>query len=230
MLKYVNNTFHGLKVTFANEIGVLCKRLGVDSHEVMDMFCTDTKQNLSSYYLKPGFAFGGSCLPKDIRAINYKAKMLDCEPKIISSVIPSNQSQIEEALRMVYATKKKKVGMLGLAFKAGTDDLRESPLVTIAETLIGKGYDLMIYDKNVSLARLTGANKAYIEKEIPHIANLMATSMDEVFSLSDVLIIGSQDPDFEYLANLDTDKVVIDLVRITDDLSDTGPNYQGIGW
>ncbi len=230
MLKYVNNTFHGLKVTFANEIGVICKRMGVDSHEVMEMFCMDIKQNLSSYYLEPGFAFGGSCLPKDIRAINYKAKMLDCEPKIISSVIPSNQSQIEEALRMIYATKKKKVGMLGLAFKAGTDDLRESPLVTIAETLIGKGYDLMIYDKNVSLARLTGANKAYIEREIPHISNLLATSMDEVYSLSDVLVIGSKDPDFEYLANLDTDKIVIDLVRITDDLSDTGPNYQGICW
>lgn len=230
MLKYVNNTFHGLKVTFANEVGVLCKRMGVDSHEVMDMFCADTKQNLSSYYLKPGFAFGGSCLPKDIRAINYKAKMLDYEPKIISSVISSNKNQVDEALRMIFATKKKKVGMLGLAFKAGTDDLRESPLVTIAETLIGKGYDLMIYDKNVSLARLTGANKAYIEKEIPHISNLLAGSMDEVYSLSDVLIIGSKDPDFEYLANLDTDKMVIDLVRITDDLSDTGPKYQGICW
>jgi len=230
MLKYVNNTFHGLKVAFANEVGMICKKVGVDSHEVMKLFCMDTKQNLSSYYLKPGFAFGGSCLPKDIRALRYKAKSVDYEPKVIDAIMPSNENQIEQALRMIYATKSKKVGMLGLAFKAGTDDMRESPLVQVAETLIGKGYNLTIFDKNVSLAKITGANKAFIEKEIPHISNLLATSADEVFGASDVILIGSNDPDFQYLANLDTDKVIIDLVRIIDDLSDTGPQYRGLCW
>ncbi|MBD3218114.1 MAG: nucleotide sugar dehydrogenase [candidate division Zixibacteria bacterium] len=230
MLKYVNNTFHGLKVAFANEVGMICKRLGVDSHEVMDLFCMDTKQNLSSYYLKPGFAFGGSCLPKDIRALKYKSKMLDYDSRIINSIMPSNENQIDEALRMIYATKKKKVGMLGLAFKAGTDDMRESPLVTVAETLIGKGYDLKIFDKNVVFAKLTGANKAYIEREIPHISNLLATSMEEVYNFADVLVIGSKDPDIEYIATMDTDKTVIDLVRIVDDLSDTSGNYNGLCW
>jgi GDP-mannose 6-dehydrogenase len=230
MLKYVNNTFHGLKVAFANEVGMICKRLGVDSHEVMDLFCMDTKQNLSSYYLKPGFAFGGSCLPKDIRALKYKSKMLDYDSMIINSIMPSNENQIDEALRMIYATKKKKVGMLGLAFKAGTDDMRESPLVTVAEMLIGKGYDLKIFDKNVVFAKLTGANKAYIEREIPHISNLLATSVEEVYNFADVLVIGSKDPDIEYIATMDTDKTVIDLVRIVDDLSDTSGNYNGLCW
>ncbi len=230
MLKYVNNTFHGLKVAFANEVGMICKRLGVDSHEVMDLFCMDTKQNLSSYYLKPGFAFGGSCLPKDIRALKYKSKMLDYDSRIINSIMASNENQIDEALRMIFATKKKKVGMLGLAFKAGTDDMRESPLVTVAETLIGKGYDLKIFDKNVIFAKLTGANKAYIEREIPHISNLLATSVEEVYNFADVLVIGSKDPDIEYIATMDTDKTVIDLVRIVDDLSDTGRNYNGLCW
>lgn len=230
MLKYVNNSFHGLKVAFANEIGMICKRLGIDSHEVMDLFCMDTRLNLSSYYLKPGFAFGGACLPKDIRALKYKSKMLDCESMIINTILTSNENQIAEALRLIYAIGKKKVGLLGLAFKAGTDDLRESPLVHLAETLIGKGYELKIYDKNVSLAKLTGANKAYIEKEIPHIENLLATSVDEVFNFSDVIVIGSKDLDIEYIATMDTDKIVVDLVRIVDDLSEAGGNYRGLCW
>jgi GDP-mannose 6-dehydrogenase len=230
MLKYVNNSFHGLKVAFANEIGMICKRLGIDSHEVMDLFCMDTRLNLSSYYLKPGFAFGGACLPKDIRALKYKSKMLDCESMIINSILRSNDNQIDKALRMIFASGKKKVGLLGLAFKSSTDDLRESPLVTLAETLIGKGYELKIYDKNVSLAKLTGANKAYIEKEIPHIESLLATSVDEVFNFSDVIVIGSKDPDIEYIATMDTDKIVIDLVRIVDDLSEAGGNYRGLCW
>ncbi|NIP42677.1 MAG: nucleotide sugar dehydrogenase [candidate division Zixibacteria bacterium] len=230
MLKYVNNSFHGLKVAFANEIGIICKRLGIDSHEVMDLFCKDSRLNLSSYYLKPGFAFGGACLPKDIRALKYKSKMLDCESMIINSILRSNDNQIDEALRMIFASGKKKVGLLGLAFKSSTDDLRESPLVTLAETLIGKGYELKIYDKNVSLAKLTGANKAYIEKEIPHIESLLATSVDEVFNFSDVIVIGSKDPDIEYIATMDTDKVVIDLVRIVGDLSEAGGNYRGLCW
>jgi len=230
MLKYVNNAFHGLKVAFANEVGMISKSLGIDSHELMDLFCLDTKQNLSSYYLKPGFAFGGSCLPKDIRALLYKTKMLDFEPKLINSILPSNENQIQEVLKLIYSSGRKKIGLLGLAFKSGTDDMRESPMVRLAETLIGKGYELSIYDKDVSLAKLTGSNKAYIEKEIPHISNLMATSVDEVYNLSEVIVIGSRDPDFEYLATMDTEKIVIDLVRITDDLSDTGANYLGLCW
>lgn len=230
MLKYVNNTFHGLKVAFANEVGMICKNLGIDSHEVMHLFCQDTKQNLSSYYLKPGFAFGGSCLPKDIRALTYKSKSVDYDSKILNAIIPSNENQIAEAMRMITATGKKKIGILGLAFKSGTDDMRESPSVALTEILIGKGYQLSIYDKNVSLAKLTGANKAYIEKEIPHISNLLATSVDEVFEQSDVIIICSKDPDFEYIATLDTDKIVLDLVRITSDLSKTSGNYQGLCW
>ena len=226
----MNNAFHGLKVAFANEVGMISKSLGIDSHELMDLFCLDTKQNLSSYYLKPGFAFGGSCLPKDIRALLYKTKMLDFEPKLINSILPSNENQIQEVLKLIYSSGRKKIGLLGLAFKSGTDDMRESPMVRLAETLIGKGYELSIYDKDVSLAKLTGSNKAYIEKEIPHISNLMATSVDEVYNLSEVIVIGSRDPDFEYLATMDTEKIVIDLVRITDDLSDTGANYLGLCW
>jgi len=230
MLKYVNNTFHGLKVAFANEVGMICKRLGIDSHEVMDIFCQDTKQNLSSYYLKPGFAFGGSCLPKDIRALTYKSKSVDYDSHVLNAIMSSNENQIAEALRLIYATKKKKIGLLGLAFKSGTDDLRESPSVILAETLIGKGYQLSIYDKNVSIAKLTGANRAYIEKEIPHISNLLAGSIEEVINQSDVIVICSNDPDFAYIADLDTDKSVIDLVRISEDLSHTGANYQGLCW
>jgi GDP-mannose 6-dehydrogenase len=230
MLKYVNNTFHGLKVAFANEVGRMCKRLGVDSHEVMDLFCKDTKQNLSEYYLKPGFAFGGSCLPKDIRALSYKAKTIDAEVNVMDSIMVSNENQIKDALKMIYATRQKKVGLLGLAFKPGTDDLRESPLVAMAETLIGKGYELHIYDRNVIIAKLTGSNKAYIEKEIPHISSLLASSIEEVYNLADVIVIGSKDPDFQYIAEMDTDKPIIDLVRIKDDLTNMAPGYRGLCW
>jgi GDP-mannose 6-dehydrogenase len=230
MLKYVNNTFHGLKVAFANEVGRMCKRLGVDSHEVMDLFCKDTKQNLSEYYLKPGFAFGGSCLPKDIRALSYKAKTIDAEVNVMDSIMVSNENQIKDALKMIYATRQKKVGLLGLAFKPGTDDLRESPLVAMAETLIGKGYELHIYDRNVIIAKLTGSNKAYIEKEIPHISSLLASSIEEVYNLADVIVIGSKDPDFQYIAEMDTDKPIIVLVRIKDDLTNMAPGYRGLCW
>ncbi|HET6973736.1 MAG TPA: UDP-glucose/GDP-mannose dehydrogenase family protein [Pyrinomonadaceae bacterium] len=229
MVKYVCNCFHALKVSFANEIGNICKAVGVDSHEVMDIFCQDTKLNLSPYYLKPGFAFGGSCLPKDLRAMNYKAKQVDVEVPVLSSILPSNKRQIEHAIDMVLATGRKRVGVVGFSFKAGTDDLRESPIVTLIETLLGKGIQLVVYDKEVSLARLFGANKEYIERQIPHIAQLMRSSIDEVLEFAEVLVIGNNAEEFRQIEQKQREgQVVIDLVRLFNKTSDE--TYQGICW
>ena len=229
MVKYVCNCFHALKVGFANEVGNVCKALSIDSHEVMQIFCQDTKLNLSSYYLKPGFAFGGSCLPKDLRAINYKARQLDVEAPILSSILPSNRQQIERAIEMVLATGKKQIGILGFSFKAGTDDLRESPMVTLIEALIGKGLQLLIYDRDVSLARLVGANREYIERQIPHIAQLMRTNIEDVVNSADVLVVGNRSGEFnEVVRNPRPGQVVIDLVRLLNRSSDN--TYQGICW
>jgi len=229
MVKYVCNCFHALKVTFANEVGNICKALQIDSHEVMQVFCQDTKLNLSPYYLKPGFAFGGSCLPKDLRAINYKAKELDVEVPVLSAILPSNRLQIERAIEMVVRSGKKRVGVLGFSFKAGTDDLRESPIVTLIETLIGKGFELAIYDRHVSVAKLVGANKEYIEREIPHISKLMRSDIDAVLNDSDIVIIGNQAEEFRGVAErLRDGQQLIDLVRLYDRTSNE--NYQGICW
>jgi GDP-mannose 6-dehydrogenase len=230
MVKYACNCFHALKVSFANEIGNVCKALGIDSHEVMQVFCADTKLNLSPYYLKPGFAFGGSCLPKDLRALGYKAKEADVDVPVLSAILPSNRRQIERAVEMVLATGKRRVGVLGFSFKAGTDDLRESPMVTLIETLIGKGMQLAIYDRDVSLARLFGANKEYIEREIPHISQLMRASVAEVVEASDVLLIGNKAEEFRAVATLAREgQTIIDLVRLFEDRT-TGGNYQGLCW
>ncbi len=229
MIKYVCNSFHALKVSFANEVGNICKALEVDSHAVMDIFCRDTKLNLSPYYLKPGFAFGGSCLPKDLRAINYKARELDVEVPLLSAILPSNRLQVERAIEMVVATGKKHIGILGFSFKAGTDDLRESPLVTVIETLIGKGYKLALYDRNVSLARLVGANREYIEREIPHISELMCSSIDEVIDNADVLLVGNKADEFKQIeTKVRPGMVIIDLVRLFDRSSHD--HYEGICW
>lgn len=229
MVKYVCNCFHALKVSFANEIGNICKALELDSHEVMKVFCADTKLNLSPYYLKPGFAFGGSCLPKDLRAVSYKAKELDVEVPLLSAITQTNKLQVEKALDMVLSTGNKQVGVLGFSFKAGTDDLRESPMVTLIETLLGKGLELVIYDRDVSLARLFGSNKAYIEEEIPHIAKLMRGSIDEVLSAANTIVIGNRSEEFRQIeSRLRPDQTVIDLVRLLDRTS--GDGYQGICW
>ena len=230
MVKYVCNSFHALKVSFANEVGNISKALGVDSHEVMKIFCQDTKLNLSSYYLKPGFAFGGSCLPKDLRAINYKAKELDIETPVLAAILPSNRQQIQRAVDLVLQSGKKKIGVLGFSFKAGTDDLRESPMVTLIETLIGKGFELAIYDRDVSLARLVGANKEYIEREIPHISKLMRDTIEGVLNDSEIVVIGNQAEEFRSVAGrLRENQQLIDLVRLFDGRA-SNKNYQGICW
>ena len=231
MMKYTSNTWHALKVVFANEIGNLCKKLNVDSHEVMDIFCRDEKLNLSPYYLKPGFAFGGSCLPKDVRALQYRAKELDLELPLISQILPSNRQQIQNALDQILETGRRTVGLLGFSFKAGTDDLRESPMVILAEALLGKGRSLRIYDKNVSLARLVGANKEYIEKQIPHLSSLLCDTIDEVIDGSEIIVVGNQGAEFvEALARCRRDQIIIDLVRLPVVGSLLQADYRGICW
>jgi len=230
MVKYVCNCFHALKVAFTNEIGNVCKAMDIDSHEVMELFCKDTKLNLSASYLKPGFAFGGSCLPKDLRAVCYRAKELDLEVPVLSAILPSNRLQIEKAVKMVLGTSKKRIGVLGLSFKAGTDDLRESPMVTLVETLIGKGLQVAIYDRDVSLGQLFGANKDYIEREIPHISHLMKESIKEVVDSSELLIIGNKADEFLHIGEkLRSDQSLIDLVRLFD-ARRSDQNYLGICW
>jgi GDP-mannose 6-dehydrogenase len=230
MVKYADNAWHALKVGFANEIGNLCKALEVDSHRVMDIFCQDTKLNLSPYYLKPGFAFGGSCLPKDLRALLYKAKTLDLSLPILASILPSNEQQIERGVRAVIEKGSKKVGVLGFSFKAGTDDLRESPVVELTERLIGKGYDLRVYDGNVRLASIHGANRDYILNHIPHISRLMTRTIDEVLDHADTVVIGNAAPEFRDVPKrLNDGQTVIDFVRVTESRSVSGV-YEGICW
>jgi len=230
MVKYACNCFHALKVAFANEIGNICKPLSVDSHRVMEVFCQDNKLNLSPYYLKPGFAFGGSCLPKDLRAMTYKAKELDVEIPVLNSVLLSNERQIERAINMVLATGRKNIGVLGLSFKQGTDDLRESPIVTVIERLLGKGLRVLIYDRDVQLARVFGANKEYIEREIPHISELMRPELESVVSASEVIVIANKSKEFLGITDqLRNEQTIIDLVRLFDSPPPAG-NYSGIGW
>jgi GDP-mannose 6-dehydrogenase len=231
MMKYASNTWHALKVCFANEIGNLCKRLQIDSHEVMDIFCRDEKLNLSSYYMKPGFAFGGSCLPKDVRALQYRAKEVDLDLPVIQSILGSNQLQVQHALDQVIDSGKKRIGLLGFSFKAGTDDLRESPIVILAEALLGKGYELRIYDKNVSIARLVGANKEYINTQIPHLSSLLCETIDEVIDNSDVIVVGNAAPEFaDALKTTRRDQLIVDLVRVKTDRGQIPARYEGICW
>ncbi|GLZ85772.1 GDP-mannose 6-dehydrogenase [Metapseudomonas resinovorans] len=229
MIKYTCNVWHAAKVTFANEIGNIAKAVGVDGREVMDVVCQDNKLNLSKYYMRPGFAFGGSCLPKDVRALNYRATSLDVESPLIGSLMRSNSCQVQKAFDIISGHDKRKVALLGLSFKAGTDDLRESPLVELAEMLIGKGYDLSIYDRNVEYARVHGANKDYIESKIPHVSSLLDSNFDAVVDKADIIVLGNRDELFAPLAQkAPAGKQVIDLVGFMPKGSQG--NAEGICW
>ena len=230
LIKYANNNFHAVKISFANEIGNICKEYNVDGHVVMDIVAKDTKLNLSPYYLKPGFAFGGSCLPKDVRGLTQIARNKDLETPLLSSLLESNSYQINRVLNMIFGLESKKVGVLGFAFKAGTDDLRESPVVDLIETLIGKGYDVKVYDSNVHLSSLLGKNKEYINSHIPHIYKLLMKDAKALIAASDILVVGNKSPEFsEILKEVGPDKTIIDLVRINRDRT-SKDNYIGICW
>jgi GDP-mannose 6-dehydrogenase len=230
MAKYADNAWHALKVTFANEIGSLAKAQGLDGQAVMDILCADTKLNLSPVYLRPGFAFGGSCLPKDVRALRYLGRGLDLDLPVLNAILPSNAQQLDRAFQLVAGAGARQVGVLGLAFKAGTDDLRESPMVELVERLIGKGFDVRVYDANVNLARLVGANKSYILDQIPHLSELMVSSLEEVLDHAGTLVIGNHDPVFRTVAEHPRPgQRVVDLIRVADRRSD-GEDYDGICW
>ncbi len=230
MVKYVDNSWHALKIGFANEIGNLCKSSAVDSHEVMKIFCQDKKLNISPAYLLPGFAFGGSCLPKDLRALGYQAKIKDLELPILTSILRSNEMQVTRGLQLIMEKGHNRVGILGFSFKAGTDDLRESPVIEIIERLLGKGHDLRIYDKNVNIARLVGANRDFILNRIPHISRLMVGEVDAVLEHAQTVVIGNRDPDFISVPKrLRDDQRLVDFVRISEQRSGNG-KYDGICW
>jgi len=230
MVKYVDNSWHALKIGFANEIGNFCKAFTIDSHEVMNIFCQDKKLNISSAYLLPGFAFGGSCLPKDLRALAYQAKMRDLELPIMNSILPSNEMQVARGLQLIMENGHRRIGVLGFSFKAGTDDLRESPVVEIIERLIGKGYDLRLYDKNVRIASLVGANRDFIHNRIPHISKLMVDNIDLLLNHAQTIVIGNKDPDFgDVPRRLSREQRLVDFVRITNRRSEHG-KYAGICW
>jgi GDP-mannose 6-dehydrogenase len=235
MVKYIDNSWHALKVTFANEVGRLCKAMGIDARHAMRLFCMDTKLNISSAYLRPGFAFGGSCLPKDVRALTYQGRLLDVDTPVLSSILASNQLHIAHALGMIRATGHRRIGLLGLSFKEGTDDLRESPIVTLAEQLIGKGYELAVYDQNVRLASLVGANREYILNHIPHIGRLMVDRPEQLLAQSDVVVVASAHREFApLLEKLAAGKSIIDLVGVWNTVDGAGDapreTYDGVAW
>ncbi len=234
MIKYASNAFHALKVGFANEIGSICKELGIDSHKVMNIFCQDDKLNLSSYYLKPGFAFGGSCLPKDTRALIHKADALGLRTPLLDSIMPSNEEQINRALQMIKRARRSRIGIVGLSFKGGTDDLRESPMVKFAKKLLQEGYDVKFYDPDIAKGTIMGSNKAYIEEVIPNFDSLMCPSLSRFLNETEVYVIGKKTdalPNIIDQAKRDQ-SIVIDLVRMCDELEAIRKkvSYEGIGW
>ncbi len=232
MVKYVCNAWHALKVSFANEVGTLAKQLAVDAESIIEVFCADNKLNISPSYLKPGFAFGGSCLPKDVRALNYRARELDLELPLLESILRSNEVHLERAVEMVLATDKKKIGMLGLSFKAATDDLRESPQVQLVKRLLGEGRQIQIWDDNVSLGRLIGSNREYIEHVIPHIGSMLNPSLQQVVQNSELVIVATRGVNRDALqALLRANQTVIDLVNLEKSRRPgSGASYDGICW
>ncbi|MDF5755022.1 nucleotide sugar dehydrogenase [Spongiactinospora sp. TRM90649] len=232
MTKYADNSFHALKIGFANELGAVCRALGLDSHQVMEIFLADRKLNVSPAYLRPGFAFGGSCLPKDLRGLVYAARRADVAVPILSHVLSSNEEHLRRAFDLITLPGKRRIGLFGLSFKPGTDDLRESPLVELAERLLGKGYDLRIYDANVTLSRLMGANRAYIEGRLPHLGELLTNSADDVLAHAEVCVVGCKDPDvLRVLGDAGPDRTIVDLIRLPDAaLRRDRPGYVGLGW
>jgi GDP-mannose 6-dehydrogenase len=233
MVKYVCNAWHAVKVSFANEVGSLAKELGVDAESVVNIFTADTKLNISPSYLKPGFAFGGSCLPKDVRALNYRAKELDLDLPLLASILASNEAHLDRAVEMVLATAKKNIAVIGLSFKAATDDLRESPQVNLVKRLLGEGRQILIWDDNVSLGRLIGSNRQYIEEVIPHVASLLNPSLEQVLADSEVIVIGTPEVSAELLnSHLRPDHIVIDLVNLDKSRrpARSGGSYEGMCW
>lgn len=229
IMKYINNTFHALKVSFGNEVGNICTELRIDSHKVMDIFSKDSQLNISPYYFKPGFAYGGSCLPKDLKGLQTLAHDLYVDVPLIDSIHKTNEIQILRAIKLLAKYRNKKMGFLGLSFKAGTDDLRNSPAVTVIEALLGKGCDISIYDKNINLAMLTGTNKEYIDSRIPHLAVLLKDDAKELVKESDVIIINNKEAEFVDLVKGIKDKILIDFVRLDEDIL-SNENYIGINW
>lgn len=232
MVKYFSNAYHAVKVTFANEVGTLCKHLGVDAQAVTEIFTSDTRLNISSAYLSPGFAFGGSCLPKDVRALTHKAKELDIKLPMLESLLPSNSEHVERAMEAVTRTGKRRIAQLGLSFKAGTDDLRESPQVQLVKRLLGEGYDVKIWDEDVSLGRLAGSNRQYIEEVIPHIGFLLSSDLEQILQNAEVVIIGNKAVSKVALAKyLRADQFVVDLVNLNRSARPSGAgSYEGICW
>jgi len=229
IMKYVNNTYHALKISFANEIGNLCSELGIDSHEVMSIFCKDKQLNISPYYFKPGFAYGGSCLPKDLKGLQTLAHDLYVDVPVIDSIDKTNDNQVARAVKMIHKYWNKKLGFLGLSFKEGTDDLRNSPAVRVIESLLGKGADIIIYDKNVNTTMLTGTNKDYIDARIPHLSKLLTPDLDYVIENSEVLIVNTKEKEFIEKLKMANDKIIIDFVRLGDEFLHL-KNYMGINW
>ncbi len=229
MMKYVNNTYHALKIVFGNEVGNICKALDIDSHKVMEIFCKDTHLNISPYYFKPGFAYGGSCLPKDSKALRTLARDLYVEVPVINAIDQSNEMQKANAVNVIMSKGKRNVGILGLSFKAGTDDLRCSPIVDVVESLLGKGFNIKIYDKNVVVSQLTGTNKDFIMAKIPHLQHFVTANLNEVIEASDVLVVTNKEKEFADILQQHPGKIIIDLVRAWKEVDYSGV-YEGLSW
>ena len=229
IMKYVNNTFHALKIVFGNEVGNICKALDIDSHKVMDIFCRDRQLNISPYYFKPGFAYGGSCLPKDTKALRTLARDHYIDVPVIDHIEKSNELQKANAVKLIMQQGRRNIGILGLSFKAGTDDLRCSPIVDVVETLLGKGFNINIYDKNVKVSELTGTNRDFIMAKIPHLQHFISDNLDNVAEVSDVLVVTNNEPEFRDILTRYPGKIIVDLVRAWKDVDYNGI-YEGLSW